>query len=71
MERDVGSKSDVLDVPDFNSHAHVERDKIKKSSENLYIISTHTLTWSVTSPHVEGDGDKTISTHTLTWSVTS
>ena len=33
----------------FNSHAHVERDGyVRKYCQN-YIISTHTLTWSVTS----------------------
>ena len=33
----------------FNSHAHVERDWINKYNENCINISTHTLTWSVTS----------------------
>ena len=33
---------------DFNSHAHVERDKIDYFVKNSFIISTHTLTWSVT-----------------------
>ena len=32
----------------FNSHAHVERDKICKYGWGLFTISTHTLTWSVT-----------------------
>ncbi len=32
----------------FNSHAHVEREKIKMKYELLNKISTHTLTWSVT-----------------------
>ena len=32
----------------FNSHAHVERDIIVFLNDNRYIISTHTLTWSVT-----------------------
>ena len=34
------------------------------------IISTHTLTWSVTSPAEKGIVSNCISTHTLTWSVT-
>ena len=33
-------------------------------------ISTHTLTWSVTSPAVVALIKIMISTHTLTWSVT-
>ena len=33
---------------DFNSHAHVERDKATGSITFSYFISTHTLTWSVT-----------------------
>ena len=32
----------------FNSHAHVERDSVKKSVFLWVKISTHTLTWSVT-----------------------
>ena len=54
----------------FNSHAHVERDGyVRKYCQN-YIISTHTLTWSVTQylPFYPMLSD--ISTHTLTWSVT-
>ena len=35
----------------FNSHAHVERDFIKKLSDEITKISTHTLTWSVTIVH--------------------
>ena len=35
------------------------------------IISTHTLTWSVTSIRVQSQSKQAISTHTLTWSVTS
>ena len=33
----------------FNSHAHVERDRLKDLREDNENISTHTLTWSVTS----------------------
>ena len=33
---------------DFNSHAHVERDPAVHSFLYLIFISTHTLTWSVT-----------------------
>ena len=32
----------------FNSHAHVERDKAIRKKTKLLQISTHTLTWSVT-----------------------
>ena len=33
-------------------------------------ISTHTLTWSVTTAELEKNISDIISTHTLTWSVT-
>ena len=34
---------------DFNSHAHVERDRLNfLTMKCIYQISTHTLTWSVT-----------------------
>ena len=33
---------------DFNSHAHVERDFTLAEKSVRFIISTHTLTWSVT-----------------------
>ena len=33
---------------DFNSHAHVERDTVITRLYPLGAISTHTLTWSVT-----------------------
>ena len=32
----------------FNSHAHVERDKGDENAAKQLEISTHTLTWSVT-----------------------
>ena len=35
----------------FNSHAHVERDRWLQAPERLFGISTHTLTWSVTAVH--------------------
>ena len=35
----------------FNSHAHVERDRYFIMIKRYIIISTHTLTWSVTNPH--------------------
>ena len=54
----------------FNSHAHVERDGyVRKYCQN-YIISTHTLTWSVTGCRAFLAKTSLISTHTLTWSVT-
>ena len=36
----------------FNSHAHVERDIINERRATMYGISTHTLTWSVTSKRI-------------------
>ena len=54
----------------FNSHAHVERDKPSLRIELADGISTHTLTWSVTETMTGFMTAKTISTHTLTWSVT-
>ena len=56
---------------DFNSHAHVERDRIIGSMVLRCKISTHTLTWSVTGEEVKVRFVKGISTHTLTWSVTA
>ena len=35
-------------MKNFNSHAHVERDKMAEYKQHFYVISTHTLTWSVT-----------------------
>ena len=32
----------------FNSHAHVERDYKIRFTDEIFKISTHTLTWSVT-----------------------
>ena len=44
---------DVWTFDDFNSHAHVERDvKTQQITHIQYAISTHTLTWSVTSPAI-------------------
>ena len=39
-------------VVDFNSHAHVERDRHRFFDHFRYTISTHTLTWSVTPRYV-------------------
>ena len=55
---------------DFNSHAHVERDLYFMSLLKPIVISTHTLTWSVTSYLSLAYDNIDISTHTLTWSVT-
>ena len=55
----------------FNSHAHVERDIIGANPEEIFAISTHTLTWSVTVPILGLTNAQNISTHTLTWSVTT
>ena len=54
----------------FNSHAHVERDEHAIGFGPQHDISTHTLTWSVTTFSVNLDTGAFISTHTLTWSVT-
>ena len=55
----------------FNSHAHVERDLTSQiATWSASSISTHTLTWSVTSVASGDYHDMDISTHTLTWSVT-
>ena len=54
----------------FNSHAHVERDPEEVEMPEMWYISTHTLTWSVTTEEEPTEEAPTISTHTLTWSVT-
>ena len=54
----------------FNSHAHVERDKRYFVWSEKLDISTHTLTWSVTRMASLIPCSSRISTHTLTWSVT-
>ena len=54
----------------FNSHAHVERDRKWQKIPIYTWISTHTLTWSVTYEFSKNSGRFNISTHTLTWSVT-
>ncbi len=61
---------DFQNFRNFNSHAHVERDKISLSPTSVQKISTHTLTWSVTNSDVINIEIPDISTHTLTWSVT-
>ena len=38
----------ILNILDFNSHAHVERDYGQRCRYLHFTISTHTLTWSVT-----------------------
>ena len=48
MERDVCVFAIIIDLLNFNSHAHVERDY---NYHHIFLgdsISTHTLTWSVT-----------------------
>ena len=62
---------DTARVTDFNSHAHVERDKTAMICPKIYPISTHTLTWSVTLFGFVKIALVDISTHTLTWSVTN
>ena len=70
VERDQGLCNWQAHRDNFNSHAHVERDGyVRKYCQN-YIISTHTLTWSVTISADVKTVNNFISTHTLTWSVT-
>ena len=49
VERDYTTGAGTAIVFNFNSHAHVERDLEKNIQCNHLQISTHTLTWSVTS----------------------
>ena len=49
----------------------MERDKPNGIAGRKFIISTHTLTWSVTVTPSYVAVTSAISTHTLTWSVTS
>ena len=71
VERDENVHRHSPFAKNFNSHAHVERDMmmahIRRQSSP---ISTHTLTWSVTSSNLGHSVTVYISTHTLTWSVT-
>mgnify|MGYP006995863988 CR=1 FL=1 len=48
MERDIQTTIYSQTIRHFNSHAHVERDLFCNSPFITRIISTHTLTWSVT-----------------------
>ena len=48
----------------------MERDCNVATLKILFVISTHTLTWSVTFAVFTPPNVSTISTHTLTWSVT-
>ena len=70
MERDRVLRSFHRHNPNFNSHAHVERDIAYFFSCAYSRISTHTLTWSVTNSSQWDYNPVIISTHTLTWSVT-
>ncbi len=58
MERDTTTTAEPETTTDFNSHAHVERDKIVAKFGVFKDISTHTLTWSVT-PEIRKTGLKT------------
>ena len=49
VERDAFHQLSDKDKGHFNSHAHVERDRTLQNWECCTRISTHTLTWSVTS----------------------
>ena len=49
VERDWCWKMLLVSISHFNSHAHVERDVNIFDIFSFFHISTHTLTWSVTS----------------------
>ena len=49
VERDPMRTTTISSRSHFNSHAHVERDNGKGEDFRKNYISTHTLTWSVTS----------------------
>ena len=49
VERDLLNFNFGFVKINFNSHAHVERDAFRKRLTKYQPISTHTLTWSVTS----------------------
>ena len=71
VERDTEIWGTGEQISDFNSHAHVERDLAENICQFFHVvISTHTLTWSVTSQLSVKISGAVISTHTLTWSVT-
>ena len=49
VERDQAVAAQTHLLQNFNSHAHVERDLDEDTQKQLDdFISTHTLTWSVT-----------------------
>ena len=48
MERDLACVNKYYLKLNYNSHAHVERDKANLHSKTCKNITTHTLTWSVT-----------------------
>ena len=48
VERDRSTAGRPDRPQDFNSHAHVERDLFTITMIMTWLISTHTLTWSVT-----------------------
>ena len=48
VERDDEVADQCVEKLNFNSHAHVERDFDTVQEAAEYVISTHTLTWSVT-----------------------
>ena len=70
VERDLDHRLQQAYEVHFNSHAHVERDTRISNNTFEKIISTHTLTWSVTTMFNVVKFILMISTHTLTWSVT-
>ena len=70
VERDKVQHLLINGIWYFNSHAHVERDNVALKNSATNAISTHTLTWSVTSTLALYHAKVGISTHTLTWSVT-
>ena len=71
MERDGVNLYYGMDMLNFNSHAHVERDQeeyVVKLSEVDFNSHAHVERDPVL---IEGESGSGISTHTLTWSVTN
>ena len=71
MERDKLYNDTLAAQQDFNSRAHVERDRYGTHQLKLPTISTHALTWSATGVKVTVYHGTRISTHALTWSATA
>ena len=56
VERDEELTMENITNTNFNSHAHVERDLAENICQLFHVvISTHTLTWSVTSLRISAN----------------